>query len=93
MGLATLCEGDLLGRVPIQTIKMGVDMLHLYDIPRGLTPHMDALVIAMDITGMVVHCVLVDTGNNVNVLYLDSYNKLEPKDSASLESFHLGPLQ
>lgn len=39
-------------------------------------PHKDALVVAMDISGMVVRSVLMDIGNSVNVLYYDTFTKL-----------------
>ncbi|XP_019163604.1 PREDICTED: uncharacterized protein LOC109159946 [Ipomoea nil] len=46
------------------------------DLPSGETPHRDALVIAMDINGVVVRRILVDTGSNVNVLYLETFTKM-----------------
>ncbi|XP_031096901.1 uncharacterized protein LOC116001150 [Ipomoea triloba] len=46
------------------------------DLPRGQSPHRDALVIALDVSGIVVRRVLVDTGSSVNVLYLDVFEKL-----------------
>lgn len=46
------------------------------DLPRGPTPHRDAIVISMDIGGTVVRQVLMDTGISVNVLYVDTFRKL-----------------
>lgn len=46
------------------------------DLPRGPTPHRDALVIVIDVQGMEVRRILVDTSNSVNVLYLATYKKL-----------------
>ncbi|XP_019158822.1 PREDICTED: uncharacterized protein LOC109155651 [Ipomoea nil] len=46
------------------------------DLPTGETPHRDALVIAMDINGVVVRRILVDTGSSVNVLYLETFDKM-----------------
>ncbi|XP_019190603.1 PREDICTED: uncharacterized protein LOC109185061 [Ipomoea nil] len=46
------------------------------DLPTGETPHRDALVIAMDINGVVVRRILVDTGSSVNVLYLETFAKM-----------------
>ncbi|XP_019166899.1 PREDICTED: uncharacterized protein LOC109162671 [Ipomoea nil] len=46
------------------------------DLPTGETPHRDALVIAMDISGVVVRRILVDTGSSVNVLYLETFTKM-----------------
>ncbi|XP_019194876.1 PREDICTED: uncharacterized protein LOC109188702 [Ipomoea nil] len=46
------------------------------DLPAGETPHRDALVIAMDISGVVVRRILVDTGSSVNVLYLETFTKM-----------------
>ncbi|XP_019162234.1 PREDICTED: uncharacterized protein LOC109158509 [Ipomoea nil] len=46
------------------------------DLPAGETPHRDALVIAMDINGVVVRRILVDTGSSVNVLYLETFTKM-----------------
>ncbi|XP_019173004.1 PREDICTED: uncharacterized protein LOC109168436 [Ipomoea nil] len=47
------------------------------DLPTGETPHRDALVIAMDVNGVVVRRILVDTGSSVNVLYLETFFKME----------------
>ncbi|XP_019184992.1 PREDICTED: uncharacterized protein LOC109179971 [Ipomoea nil] len=46
------------------------------DLPTGETPHRDALVIAMDVNGVVVRRILVDTGSSVNVLYLETFVKM-----------------
>ncbi|XP_019172919.1 PREDICTED: uncharacterized protein LOC109168362 [Ipomoea nil] len=46
------------------------------DLPAGETPHRDTLVIAMDINGVVVRRILVDTGSSVNVLYLETFTKM-----------------
>ncbi|XP_019157458.1 PREDICTED: uncharacterized protein LOC109154029 [Ipomoea nil] len=46
------------------------------DLPRGPTPHWDALVIAIDIQGLVTRWVLVDMGSGVNVLYWEAFQKL-----------------
>ncbi|XP_019194731.1 PREDICTED: uncharacterized protein LOC109188529 [Ipomoea nil] len=43
---------------------------------RGPAPHRHALVIAMDIQGLVTRRVLVDTGSSVNVLYWEAFQKL-----------------
>lgn len=50
------------------------------DLPRGPTSHNDALVITMDIKGMVVCQVFVDTCNSVNILYNDLFFKLDMKN-------------
>ncbi|XP_019179294.1 PREDICTED: uncharacterized protein LOC109174517 [Ipomoea nil] len=47
------------------------------DLPAGETPHRDALVIAMDVNGVVVQRILVDTRSSVNVLYLETFTKME----------------
>ncbi|XP_019163610.1 PREDICTED: uncharacterized protein LOC109159953 [Ipomoea nil] len=46
------------------------------DLPAGEIPHRDALVITMDINGLVVRRILVDTGSSVNVLYLETFTKM-----------------
>ncbi|XP_019178297.1 PREDICTED: uncharacterized protein LOC109173512 [Ipomoea nil] len=46
------------------------------DLPTGETSHRDALVIAMDVNGVVVRRILVDTGSSVNVLYLETFAKM-----------------
>ncbi|XP_019181978.1 PREDICTED: uncharacterized protein LOC109177132 [Ipomoea nil] len=46
------------------------------DLPTGETPHRDALVIAMDVNGVVVRRILVDTGSSVNVLYFETFTKM-----------------
>ncbi|XP_019172915.1 PREDICTED: uncharacterized protein LOC109168357 [Ipomoea nil] len=46
------------------------------DLPTGETPHRDALVIAMDVNGVVVRRILVETGSSVNVLYLETFTKM-----------------
>ncbi|XP_019159714.1 PREDICTED: uncharacterized protein LOC109156332 [Ipomoea nil] len=46
------------------------------DLPAGEIPHRDALVIAMDVNGIVVRRILVDTGSSVNVLYLETFTKM-----------------
>ncbi|XP_019150581.1 PREDICTED: uncharacterized protein LOC109147378 [Ipomoea nil] len=45
-------------------------------LPTGETPHRDELVIAMDVNGVVVRRILVDTGGSVNVLYLETFTKM-----------------
>ncbi|XP_019188934.1 PREDICTED: uncharacterized protein LOC109183296 [Ipomoea nil] len=45
-------------------------------LPTGETPHQDALVIAMDVNGVVVQRILVDTGSSVNVLYFETFTKM-----------------
>ncbi|XP_019172655.1 PREDICTED: uncharacterized protein LOC109168055 [Ipomoea nil] len=46
------------------------------DLPTGETPHRDALVIAMDVNGVVVRRILVDTGSSINILYLETFTKM-----------------
>ncbi|VFQ59847.1 unnamed protein product [Cuscuta campestris] len=47
------------------------------DLPATGEDHNDPLVITMDMGGVNVSRVLVDTGNSVNVLYLDAFEKLK----------------
>ncbi|VFQ62080.1 unnamed protein product [Cuscuta campestris] len=47
------------------------------DLPATGEDHNDPLVITMDMGGVDVSRVLVDTGSNVNVLYLDAFEKLK----------------
>ncbi|VFQ91641.1 unnamed protein product [Cuscuta campestris] len=47
------------------------------DLPATGEDHNDPLVITMDMGGVDVSRVLVDTGNSVNVLYLDAFEKLK----------------
>ncbi|VFQ87943.1 unnamed protein product [Cuscuta campestris] len=47
------------------------------DLPATREDHNDPLVITMDIGGVDVSRVLVDTGSSVNVLYLDAFEKLK----------------
>ncbi|XP_019175571.1 PREDICTED: uncharacterized protein LOC109170888 [Ipomoea nil] len=46
------------------------------DLPSGQMPHRNALVIAMEVNGVVIRRVLVDTGSSVNILYLETFTKL-----------------
>ncbi|VFQ62002.1 unnamed protein product [Cuscuta campestris] len=46
------------------------------DLPPTGEDHNDPLVITMDINGVDVTRVLVDTGNSVNILYLETFQKL-----------------
>ncbi|VFQ65252.1 unnamed protein product [Cuscuta campestris] len=46
------------------------------DLPPTSEDHNDPLVITMDINGVDVARVLVDTGNSVNILYLETFQKL-----------------
>ncbi|VFQ86419.1 unnamed protein product [Cuscuta campestris] len=47
------------------------------DLPATREDHNDPLVITMDMGGVDVSRVLVDTGSSVNVLYLDAFEKLK----------------
>ncbi|VFQ99264.1 unnamed protein product [Cuscuta campestris] len=48
-----------------------------WDLPATGEDHNDPLVITMDMGGVDVSGVLVDTGSSVNVLYLDAFEKLK----------------
>ncbi|XP_031111900.1 uncharacterized protein LOC116015871 [Ipomoea triloba] len=46
------------------------------DLPDSPLPHRDALVIKVEISDVIVHRVLVDTGSSVNVMYYDTFTQL-----------------
>ncbi|VFQ79948.1 unnamed protein product [Cuscuta campestris] len=46
------------------------------DLPETGVPHRDALVITIDIMDLLIHKTLVDTGNSVNIMYMDTYKAL-----------------
>ncbi|VFQ89720.1 unnamed protein product [Cuscuta campestris] len=46
------------------------------DLPETGVPHRDALVITVDIMDLLIHKTLVDTGNSVNIMYMDTYKAL-----------------
>ncbi|VFQ63990.1 unnamed protein product [Cuscuta campestris] len=46
------------------------------DLPETGIPHMDALVITIDIMDLLIHKTLVDTGSSVNIMYMDTYKAL-----------------
>ncbi|CAH9143682.1 unnamed protein product [Cuscuta epithymum] len=47
------------------------------DLPPCPSPHRDAMVIKMEINDLVIHRTLVDTGSSVNIMYLDTFEKLK----------------
>ncbi|VFQ99274.1 unnamed protein product [Cuscuta campestris] len=46
------------------------------DLPETGVPHMDVLVITIDIMDLLIHKTLVDTGSSVNIMYMDTYKAL-----------------
>ncbi|VFQ73250.1 unnamed protein product [Cuscuta campestris] len=46
------------------------------DFPETGVPHRDALVITIDIMDLLIHKTLVDTGNSINIMYMDTYKAL-----------------
>lgn len=46
------------------------------DLPEDTLPYRDALVIKMDIKDMIVHRILVEIENLVNVMYYDAFTQL-----------------
>ncbi|XP_019183802.1 PREDICTED: uncharacterized protein LOC109178721 [Ipomoea nil] len=76
LGSAAICRNSLWSRRELQKDMPEPIVFPNKDLPAGETPHRDALVIAMDINGVVVRRILVDTGSSVNVLNLETFTKM-----------------
>lgn len=68
------------GSVQAETVEKKQRRESLYftdnDLPRGKIDF-DSLVIIMDMEGTNVECIIVHTGNNVNILYKEVFDKLD----------------
>ncbi|XP_019160672.1 PREDICTED: uncharacterized protein LOC109157228 [Ipomoea nil] len=80
-----LYVGAVQHRPPIKKGQRDIITFFDEDLPNGPTPHRDALIITMDINGTTIWRVFVDTGSSVNVMYLETFNKL----GLSKEQLHL----